>query len=120
MTHATFDRHDVIEAAKRTVAPAQTPIVCEGCGKVLATLTNGYNFWFNSGVGVPGSPDLAAISCDAGQHWACSLPCWYNVAHACIDQHMGPTIQSAHDLLEERRIKFEATIQEKLNVSSSH
>lgn len=119
--HESFDRHDVIAAATRTAATAQSPIVCENCGKVLATLTNGYNFWWNGGIGVPGSPDLAAVSCDSGQHWGCSIDCWEAIGHACMTKHLRPTMEKAHELLEQRRLNFEANIKKGLengNVSN--
>jgi hypothetical protein len=112
--HESFNRHDVFKNAKKTVEPASSPYVCESCGKVLATFSNGHNFWFNGGIGVPGSPDLASIACDSGQHWACSLDCWASVAHACVDQHLLATMAKAHELLEEERKKFEQVVQDVL------
>jgi hypothetical protein len=118
--HETFYRHDVIEAAKRTVVPAQIPIVCENCGRVLATLTNGWNESFSASIGVPGSPDLAAVSCDAGQHWACSIDCWELVGVACIHYHLRPTMEKAHALLEERRLAYEQSIKKGLEQNGNN
>jgi hypothetical protein len=112
--HESFNRHDVIKNAKKIIEPASSPYVCESCGKVLATFSTGHNFWFNGGIGVPGSPDLASIACDAGQHWACSIDCWSKVAHACIEQHLLETMKQAHVMLEEKRVQFEEAVQERL------
>jgi hypothetical protein len=120
--HDSFNSHDVLKKAQELVAIAQKPVICENCGTVLATLTNGWNCWFNGGIGVPGSPDLAAFSCDSGQHWACSLDCWQKIAHACIDEHLAPTMQGAHNLLLQRQQNLQRqvdTMKEESNVNSS-
>jgi hypothetical protein len=110
MLHETFHRHDVLANAQKTIKQVAPPVVCESCGKVLPTHANAYNMWFNSGIGVPGGPELHPISCDAGEHWACSLDCWQVVAHACVEVHMFETLKQAHAALEERRLAYEKEI----------
>jgi hypothetical protein len=117
--HDSFHVHDIEKNAKEMMGIAQPPMVCHGCGKVLATITNGHNFWMNVGIGVPGSPDLAAFGCDSGQHWACSIECLKNIGPACFLEHVVPTIQAAHALLEQRRLAFEESIKKVVDNGNS-
>jgi len=119
--HESFDTVDVLKKAQEMIGIAQRPVVCSACGKVLATLTNGWNMYFSCGVGVPGSPDISAFGC--AEHWACSPACWLKVAHACVDQHLHDVMIEAHNQLEEKRVQLQKQVdrmKEENNVNSSH
>lgn len=67
------------------------PVICESCGKVVQSRDQAINIILV--VGSPGHPDLPPFQCPGGgdsygDHWACSLECWRQVAHACIEEHM--------------------------------
>ena len=115
--HETFDRHDVKKKASEIVVSAQPPVVCENCGNVLQHNSDAVNFWFNSGIGVPLGPQLSAFGCDSGQHWACSLDCWETIAHACVTHHLRATMETAHNILKQRKEEYQKSIQEQIETS---
>lgn len=118
--HESFDTHNVLQKAKEIIAPASTPIHCQNCGNVLQHFGDGWNFWFNGGIGVPGTPHLAAFSCESGEHWACSIECWEAVAHACVTQHLRATMEAAHKMLLDRKVQYEQAMKGNTDVSDSN
>lgn len=70
------------------------PRTCEACGQVVAVGHDAINFI--PVVGSPGHPSLAPLQCEHTEHWACSLACWKQVAHACIDEHMAELLKRHH------------------------
>ena len=71
------------------------PHTCEACGTIVAIGHFAINFI--AVVGSPGHPELAPVQCEHTEHWACSLPCWSRVAHACIDEHMVELLKRQHE-----------------------
>ncbi len=80
-----------------TVQEVSDPVVsCAICGK-SAPLTHYLNLYI--GVGLCGYPGMRNIGCgneDPEHHWACSLPCWRSLAHACIDEHVFQDLLQMH------------------------
>jgi hypothetical protein len=116
--HETFDRHDVVKKAHEIITGAEPPVVCEVCGTILPHLSNGINFWFNVGIGVPGSPQISAFGCDSGQHWTCSIKCLKLAGPECFLKHIVPTIEQANELLEQTKENYTKRIQELLEVKN--
>lgn len=71
--------------------------VCEKCGK-----TGPSHRMINCiiCIGSPGHETLAPFQCQQEEHWACSIECWSQVAHACIDEHMTQLLTQKHGGLE--------------------
>jgi hypothetical protein len=76
------------------------PRTCEACGKVVAVGHDAINFI--AVIGSPGHPDLMPFQCAYTEHWACSIECWKIVAHACIDEHILPLLQAAHNRIAQK------------------
>lgn len=74
-----------------SVPPSRT---CENCGKVVPVGHDAINVIIT--IGSPGHPDLPPFQCPQVEHWACSPDCWAQVAHACIDEHILPTLRYKH------------------------
>jgi hypothetical protein len=83
---------------------SDSPILtCEICGKSAPS-----HLMINLmiGIGSPGHPSLTGFQCPGSgqyqgrpEHWACSLECWKQLAHACIDEHMIQLLRDKHDEL---------------------
>lgn len=83
------------QPSKETLPPPRT---CEACKKVVAVGHDAINCIIV--IGSPGHPQLAPFQCAHEEHWACSIPCWQKVAHACIDEHMHVLLLHAHQSLQ--------------------
>ena len=77
------------------------PVQCEGCGKMIRTASEAMNVIHIIQVGSPGHASMPPFQCPNVQHWACSPECWRVVAHACIDEHMHPTLMNTHSILND-------------------
>lgn len=80
-------------------------LTCEICGKQAPS-----HLMINLmiGSGSPGHPRITGFQCPGGEaqkgtfyhgrpeHWACSLDCWEQLAHACITGHMLELLKEAH------------------------
>lgn len=90
----------IIEMAKMVLVKDIAPgVTCEGCGAKLPTHADAMNVTHVMQVGVPGHPAIPAFQCPMTEHWACSIECWTKIAHDCVDNHMIPLLQHAHERL---------------------
>lgn len=71
-------------------------VQCEACPK-----TGPSHLMINVMVccGSPGHPSITGFQCPHVEHWACSLPCWRKIAHACVDEHMHVILTAFHQQL---------------------
>ena len=84
---------------------SDSPLVtCDICGKTGLShrMINLIIF-----VGSPGHESLAPFQCPGSkqidgrnEHWACSIECWKNLAHACVDEHVSVLLQEFHSLVK--------------------
>jgi hypothetical protein len=81
-------------------------LTCEICGKQDLS-HNMINLMIGSGS--PGHPKLTGFQCPGSgqyhgrpEHWACSITCWEELAHACIAEHMVELLKQAHASLQEK------------------
>lgn len=79
------------------VGPTEPVRTCEICGAqgVANPFIN-----FILVIGVPGHESLAPIQCEHEEHWACSIPHWLEIAHACVEEHGHEMLVDAHLNLE--------------------
>lgn len=82
------------------VAP---PVDCEICGHPMPTHADAMNIALAVQVGVPGHPAIAVIQCPMPEHWACSIDCWRKMADRCLDEHIIPLINVAHDRVKRQK-----------------
>jgi hypothetical protein len=75
-------------------------LTCEKCGKQGPS-----HLMINLmiGVGSPGHPSITGFQCPGSgqyqgrpEHWACSLDCWREIAHACIEEHVHELLKFYH------------------------
>jgi hypothetical protein len=85
-----------IEPTQDVPYGSDSPIIpCDMCG---TQKPRHLMFDFVANVLCPGHPALTGIGCPV-QHWACSMECWVQVAHACIDEHVLMILKYNHDVV---------------------
>lgn len=82
------------ESTKNTIDKLPPPRVCEACGITVPIGHDAINCIIV--IGSPGHPSLMPFQCAHEEHWACSIACWSQVAHACINEHMLELLKQAH------------------------
>lgn len=95
-------------------------IRCDACGHVVTVGDNAINVSHTITVGSPGHPNLPPFQCPEREHWACSVACWVKVAHACIDEHMQPILQTVADRLQTPTTPMNDTSVSATNTSQSN
>lgn len=90
----------IIELAKQVltkdIAP---PVTCQTCGADLPTHADAMNVALVVQVGVPGHAAIPAFQCPMPEHWSCCTDCFRTMAIDCLDNHIIPLLEHAHEKL---------------------
>lgn len=84
-------------AKKMHVKDIGPPVDCEVCGHPMPTHADAMNVMCVFQVGVPGHPAIPAFQCPMIEHWTCSIECFRAAAVRCLDEHIIPMMNNAHE-----------------------